>query len=279
MPSRYGKFFVRGLFVGSGLVSAWLMISSFFSGQISLNVHPEISARESIVFSINNDSLGQARWNNTEETTGNFDLLVEDFIPYKPRNPLLVVIVTSLSRLERTLNTIIRTWGNETVDYIILVGSKNSPGTVPKDSNVLESPLHLDFPAFPYLSFKELISVLDILRDNFLARYRWFLIGSSNLYVSVQHLEALVTSMNSNSLTCVGHPGNNEGEKYCIGGPGLLLSHLALSTMKGHVKTCKDGAISNGYQRLSQCLFQLAGKGCCQGDNVSFFLLGKWVKG
>ena len=186
------------------------------------------------------------------------------------KKQLLTVIVSSRGLLKRTSDRIRSTWGSESADYRIIVGSQGGEvdNTIP---NVLGSS-HPDYPSFPYLSFSELVGVIDLVSENFLEYYNWFLLAPTNTYVSVQSLGRLLQDINPNKVVYIGRPSNTTKDKgsFCEGGPGIVFSHMALYQMKGKLQQCvKDSKGGTGYRELGLCLSSKLDAKCQFNKNVS----------
>ena len=192
---------------------------------------------------------------------------------HHPKKHFLTVVVTSSILLERTANSIMNTWGKDTPDYRIVVGTKNDGATISNLPNILKTD-HDDFPAFPYLSLEEIGFVLDLVRQHYLTRYRWFFITTSNVYISIQRLRSFLTTLDPNSMLYVGNPSKHKmpkGKHYCNGGPGILLSHTALKRLEGQVTNCLNSSSKeSGYVAFGKCVFSRLHRDCQLGTNVSF---------
>ena len=298
--SRYSKSFVHGVVIGCAVVTLLLITSTFVSKEITRSLESIyggetetlfLAERRSLLFFGSMSSQAADGAGRKEEVT---TLVSEEVVEevhdstvassgasvkedneefHQPLKPLLSVVVTSRYHVERTSRLIKSTWGNNTMDYCILIGMDgNFPPFSTPLPHVYESP-HTDFPAVPYLTLEELGFVLNLVRSNFLNNYKWFLIVSSNVYVSVQRLERFLGGLESNSIVYLGHPSNQsmeDGKYYCEGGPGILLSHTALRFMEGQIQECqKTSGKKSGYLELGKCFISRLHQECNHGGNVS----------
>lgn len=189
-----------------------------------------------------------------------------------PKKQLLVVVTSSRSLLERTLKRIRSTWGRETANYRVVVGSKDRTPEYNEKSlpNLLISSDSRDLPAFPYLTLSEINAVLDAVRSNFIGQYKWFLFGPSNLYLSVQAMERFLSALNPNRVVYFGNPNNSNGVQYCQGGPGFILSQVALSKIAGECIAGSSTDTELGYYQLGRCFMAKLKTQCSLGNfNVS----------
>lgn len=291
--------FVRGVFIGCAVATLLLIASSLLSRGISLSLESiygggtnnqylaegrsllsvaapsAVGSEEAEVTTLKASALAERESVPPTTTSVGKPTGEEQNLNQKPKKPLLTVVTTSLSLLERTSHRIRTTWGSETANYRIVVGAQ---GTTTSDVNipqVLVSTLP-DFPSFPYLSIGDLSALLDLVRSNFLEQYNWFLIAPSNTYVSVQRLERFLQGINPYKVVYIGHPSSKNMPSdlhYCEGGPGIIFSHMALQKMRGRLQQCVRHSKGDlGYRELGKCLISELKTECYLSDDVSW----KW---
>jgi hypothetical protein len=213
----------------------------------------------------------------------------------QPKKPLLILVTTTKSLLDRTSERIRTSWGSvEEADYRIIVGTEGTPLSVVDTPEIFFSTNH-DFPAFPYLSIAHLSALVDVITDNFLEEYNWFLIAPSNIYVSVRSLERFLHGLNPYRVVYIGRPSNHSmpnGLHYCEGGPGIVLSHMAVRKLKDRLQGCVlDSKGGLGYLELGRCMASQLKTECSVSDHVShvhasskawsttsiYHVMGSWV--
>ena len=286
MSMSRDKFaFVRGVFFGcavatllliaSGLVSRGISFSLFNGREhdtvslaegrslLSIAGAPVPASEEAEVSPLSagyEDSIPSSASPSSSEAPS--PVTVDDQrLELEPKKALLTVVTTSRSLLETTSNKIRTSWGSEGADYRIIVGTRglsSLPSSFHDNLHILPSPSHSDIPSFPYLSFKELSTIIDLVRNNYLEEYNWFLFVPSNTYVSVRNLEAFLQDINPYHVVYMGRPNNasmSDGLHYCEGGPGFVLSYMALRKMKGKLDGCVKKSNSDlGYRALGKCM-------------------------
>lgn len=191
----------------------------------------------------------------------------------QPKKPLLTVVTTTRSLLERTSRRIRTSWGSVGgAEYRIVVGREGTISSAADDPHVIVSADH-NFPSFPYLTISSLSALLDLVRSNFLHQYKWFLIAPSNVYVSVQTLERFLQRLNPYQVVYIGRPSNHSmplGHHYCEGGPGIVFSHVALRKMKGRLQRCVQNSKGDlGYRDLGKCMISELQTECFLSNHVS----------
>lgn len=291
--SAYSLAFVRGVFMGCGVVTVLLILSSILSKELSSSFWYEekadavaLSERRTVLFfdkvqtsQMSSGLAGTGAEEGSEQLTNSStsaNTEEEEALNLKePDRTLLVVVVTSLSRLRRTFKNIRTTWGNMTYDYRLLVGSQGYMASTAGSGSIhVLSTDHADFPALPYLSIEELNFVLEFVESNFLDRYRWFLFAPTNIYVSFQQLQEFLGELDHNKLLYIGSPSNHSmsrGYHYCRSGPGIVLSHSALRTIK-KLQPClmeQRGRTLSSYQILGECFNSQVHTDCSLLNEVS----------
>lgn len=285
--SRYTSAFVRGVFVGFAAASLLLVASSLVYRGISLSLEGLYGGEPDSLALAEGRSLllfyeSQAGFTEALEDVDSLksverepvDVMAsgreEQSLYQQPKKPLLIVVVSSGALLNRTSVRIKRTWGRDTSEYRIIVGSRDS--RMANITNVLTTP-YPDFPAFPYLTIGDLNFLLNLVRSHFLGRYNWFLFAPSNAYVSVRSLERFLGGLNPNKVVYMGHPSNQSMPRdlhFCEGGTGIVLSHMALAKMKGQIEPCVRGSKRDyGYRELGKCLIDQLRTDCSMGHDVS----------
>lgn len=289
--SRYKSTFVRGVFIGCSAATLLLIASSLVGRGISLSFYDgerdsEVLAEgrsllslEGLLSTPGNDEVevtteGNSNYEKEPMTFTSREFTGEDQgLEQEPKKPLLTIVTTSRSLLERTLNRIRTSWGSvEAAEYRVVVGVE---GTMLNDipPQVVVS-AHYNFPAFPYLSISNISTLLDIVTSNFINQYKWFLFAPSNVYISVQSLERFLEGLNPDKVVYIGRPSNDSMPQYCEGGPGIIFSHVALRKMKRLLKHCvRNSKGDSGYRELGKCFISELKTECSMGNVVSYLNL------
>ena len=293
--SRYRSTFVRGVFFGCLGGTLMLIASSLFFRGLSLSfetggTNGELLAEGRSLLSLEGLGLPSALGNDEEEvTTKDIESYEKEQAPPmtyisvrdsneqksdQPKKPFLTLVTTTKSLLERTSNRIRTSWGSvEGAEYRIVVGMEAIPSLsiVDMPEVILSTGYH--FPAFPYLSLSNLSALLELITENFIDDYNWFLLAPSNVYVSVQSLERFLQRLNPYKVVYVGRPSNysmpNE-RNYCEGGPGIVLSHMAVRKLRRRLEGCiRNSKGDLGYRELGKCLISELKTECFVSEDVS----------
>lgn len=293
--SRYRSTFVRGVFFGCLGGTLMLIASSLFFRGVSLSfdvraTDGELLAEGRSLLSLEGQGLPSALGNDEGEATTKASGVYEkeQALPMmyttlgdsneqksdQPRKPLLTLVTTTKSLLDRTSKRIRTSWGGvEGVEYRIVIGTEGAPSLSVVDMPEVIMTAHHHFPAFPYLSLSNLSALLDLITTNFLTNYNWFLLAPSNMYVSVQSLERFLQGLNPYKVVYIGRPSNHSmpnDHSYCEGGPGIILSHMAVRQLRGRLQDCLRNSKGDlGYRELGKCLISELKTECFVSADVS----------
>lgn len=198
----------------------------------------------------------------------------EDVEPSKQnlvRKMLLNVIATSKDNLRGALHKVNTSWGQDTEEWWMAVGTSAKELPLSTRDHVFVVPQCQGFPKEEYLSPRQLFSLLEAIYDSFYADYQWFFIATEPIYVSVYQLERHLTTLDSDGeMVYMGRP-HTDGS-YCIGESGVVLSHKALREIVPQLKTCIEGndsgpSTEKGDLALGTCFMKL--HETCHQDDVS----------
>lgn len=292
--SKYRSTFVRGVFVGCLAGTLLLIASSLVFRGVSLSFYGEETDGELLAEGRSLLSLeglfGNDEGEVTMKSSGSYEkeqaILItstsvrdstrDETLDQQPKKPLLIIVTTTKSLLERTSNRIRTSWGSVgNAQYRIIVGTEGTTSLNTIDIPQVVVSAHHDFPAFPYLSISNLSALLDLVTNNYIEEYKWFLLAPSNMYVSVQSLERFLQGLNPYKVVYIGRPSNHNMPndlQYCEGGPGIIFSHMALRKLKGRLQGCVGNSKGDlGYRELGKCLISELKTECFMSKDVSYF--------
>lgn len=92
-------------------------------------------------------------------------------------------------------------------------------------------------------------AMIRYLHDNYHDSFQWFLLSNDNIYIRGEKLQSLLRSMDSNERVFLGRGVTGReseattlellpGERYCMGGPGMVLSSAALQALSPQLEFC-----------------------------------------
>jgi hypothetical protein len=216
---------------------------------------------------------------STTWSTRHLISVTEDFRSSSPgqqqlvRKILLKVIATSKDNLEDGLHKISTSWGQDTEEWRMAVGTRDLK-EVRTAEHVFLAHNCQDFPEGEYMSAAQLFCLLEAVHRSFYADYQWFFIATEPIYVSVYQLERHLSRLDSDAeVIYMGRP--RVKNSYCIGESGLVLSHRALREIVPLLKNCGTVNASQlgtgapkGDFALGTCFAKL--QKTCYEANVSY---------
>jgi hypothetical protein len=162
-----------------------------------------------------------------------------------PRKLLFIGVVTAQKYLDTRAVAINRTWGRGLSDLRFF-------SSHPKNSSI-----HLPIITLPgindtvYPPQRKVYHMLKYMHDHYIDEYDFFMRSDDDVYVKVDLLHELLTTVNPAQDIYMGCPGFgkpvdrdriklNKGEHYCMGGPGVIFSRSALRKLAPHLHTCLE---------------------------------------
>ncbi|KAL8598741.1 hypothetical protein ACOMHN_033305 [Nucella lapillus] len=103
---------------------------------------------------------------------------------------------------------------------------------------------------------------------HFGSRFQWFMRADDDMYLRYEELVKYLHSLDTSAPRYVGQPGIgiptergllglNPGNPYCMGGPGVVFSPLALSLLVPHLEECeRETVTSHEDTELGRCVLQ-----------------------
>ena len=162
-----------------------------------------------------------------------------------PRKTLFVGVVTAKKYLDTRACGIANTWGQESKlhDVSYFLSPSDNPGN---DLPIITLPNINDTI---YLPQKKVYHMLKYMYDHLLDKYDFFMRSDDDVYVKIDHLLDLMSTMNPAQDIYMGSPGYGRpedrerlqlrmDEHYCMGGPGVFFSRSALRKLGPHLHTC-----------------------------------------
>ncbi|CAG2229702.1 CHSY [Mytilus edulis] len=112
------------------------------------------------------------------------------------------------------------------------------------------------------------------MHDNYINNFEWFMRADDDIFVRGDKLEKFLRSVNSSVPHFIVHAGIgkkedigelflNRHENYCMGGPGILLSHTTLRHVGPHVHSCMDNLLTTHEDvEVGRCVRRYTGLSC-----------------
>lgn len=196
--------------------------------------------------------------------------------PSPHRELLLVGIMTAQQYVDSRAFNVWRTWAQHIPGQVVFFVAENT---------VVSSP---DLPVVrligvddTYPPQKKSFAMLRWMADHGLDKFDWFLRADDDLYVRGDRLETFLRSLDASRPLMIGQAGLGtvdefgqlslaDDENYCMGGPGVLLSHLTLRTVRPHLAECLRNMFTTHEDvEVGRCIRKHVGVSCTWNYEVS----------
>ena len=175
--------------------------------------------------------------------TGQHRLLQEEYLFKKM---VFVGVLTQQSYLATRARYLYETWGREVDGLIFFVGEDCE---IPASLSYLPIVKLEGIKDNVYPPLKKTFAVLQYMYDNYLHQYNWFIRADDDMYVRTRKLKELLSQMHPYEKVYLGRAGTGRDkdldrlnllphERYCMGGPGIILSMAALRNLGPHLVSC-----------------------------------------
>ena len=159
---------------------------------------------------------------------------------------VLVGVLTQQEYLATRAKTLYETWGKEVDKLILFVG---------EDCNISADLSHLPIvklegvPDHVYPPLKKAFAVMKYMYSHHVNEFKWFIRADDDMYLRTTKLTDLLNRMNPYEQVYLGRAGAGRKEdlerlellpheRYCMGGPGVILSNGAMRGVGPHLNNC-----------------------------------------
>lgn len=116
--------------------------------------------------------------------------------------------------------------------------------------------------------------MFKFMNDFFGDKYKFFMRADDDVFVNVPRMKHFLRQLNSSAALFIGQTGTgnkaesgqlhlNFNENFCMGGPGIILSHVTLSHLAHNVDKCLARLYSTHEDvEIGRCVRKYAGKSC-----------------
>lgn len=183
------------------------------------------------------------------------------------RQPLLVGVVTSKKLLLSRAKAINNTWGPQAPKVIFF----SSEGAKARNLPVVSLPGTDD----TYPPQKKVYRMLKYMYDHYIDRFNWFMRADDDIYVRIDPLVKFLNSLDPSVDLYIGQPGLGKpedleriklhpNERYCMGGPGVILSRSLLIKLGPHLEDCLTNVVVSWNEDLEvgRCIMRRLGVQC-----------------
>ena len=212
-------------------------------------------------FLYNSNSSGTQNQRNKGEVTAQQDdykpkTLEEEYIF---KELLFVAVLTEQRYLPTRAKSLYETWGKEVDQLVFFVG---------EDCNISAELSYLPIVKLAgihdhvYPPLKKTFAVMNYMYQHYIHHFNWFVRADDDMYLRVDKLKAVLSHIYPHNNVYLGRPGTGRKEdlerllllpheKYCMGGPGIILSTGALSNLGPHLSNCLEAGKSLLYLLLN----------------------------
>lgn len=281
------KASIRGVFSGCMLTTlAYVLFSSSFSLWSTQNAVSSDYVRTVVVSpSIYNKDLvpsisvrkRKLKLSSSQRTRTAEKTLV--FSSQTRRKLVLPVVPTSIGSVQVTYHVLNESWWQTSGDYKMLIGTANgyqAKGDSPKELHEVQECSDFSssgsFSGTNWTAF-QLFCLLENIYRSFFSQYEWFVITPPSTYLSTKQLERLLVTMDPLTIVYMGHPSSSG---YCMGGPGIVLSRVALEGIVPHLENClQNGSTTSvgGDEALGNCFMAKLQTSCYVQDEAEEYFV------
>ena len=166
---------------------------------------------------------------------------------YQIQKRLFVAVITAEKYLATRARAVYDTWGRSVTRISFFVGADcNISHPAVRDLPIVRLP---GIPDTVYPPQKKVFAVLHYIHEHYSSDFQWFLRADDDVYVRGDKLEKLLGSFNYNKRVYLGLAGKGKEEdisrlglqpheRYCMGGPGVVLSKAALRELAPYLDLC-----------------------------------------
>ncbi|CDW56591.1 chondroitin sulfate synthase 1 [Trichuris trichiura] len=194
---------------------------------------------------------------------------VEPLDRSKSRRLLFVGVMTAQKYLDSRAEAIMKTWGSKLGDSLVFFVGENATcasATLPL--------VRLKGVDDTYPPQKKSMHMIRYMYMHHGSQFEWFLRADDDVFVRVERLEQLLRSLDASRPLMLGQAGFgkpeehgklglSDGEPYCMGGTGIVLSRETLRLTAPYVHLCLPLVSSNHEDvELNRCVQRFAGVKC-----------------
>ena len=192
----------------------------------------------------------------------------------KPRQALYVGVITAEKFLSTRAKAVNKTWGKMMPKLEFF----SAPGKYTHGLAVVNLPDVDD----SYPPQKKVYRMLKYMHDHYIDKFNWFMRADDDVYVRVPELLQFLSNLDPSEDLYIGSPGMGkkedlqriklmEHERYCMGGPGVILSRSLLKKLVDHLEDCLQNVVVSWNEdlELGRCISRRLGVQCTWAYEVS----------
>lgn len=189
---------------------------------------------------------------------------------------ILIAVMTADHLLALRAKTIHKTWGRNLTDVRILFFCGETRNTT-VDFTVVNLPGVDD----SYPPQRKSFLMLKYIHDNFIDDFYWFIRSDDDVYIRPDPLTTLLRTFDSSEDVLIGQSGVGkvnergklglaEGDNFCLGGPGVVMSQSVLRKVAPYLLICLNETASfHEDVEVGRCIRKHVGVMCPWAQEVS----------
>ena len=174
---------------------------------------------------------------------------------YVYKKIVFVGVLTQQAYLYTRAKQLYETWGRKMDKLVFFVGEDC---VVPPDLSYLPVIKLEGILDNVYPPLKKTFAVMTYMYDHFLGQYDWFIRADDDVYIRPKKLKQLLSNMAPSEKIYLGRGGTGRKEdmdrlhllpqeRYCMGGPGVILSVTTLRELGPHLDRCLHAGMCLTY--------------------------------
>lgn len=179
---------------------------------------------------------------------------------YLFKKTLFVGVLTREEYLHTRAMSLYETWGKEMDKLVLFVG---------EDCNISADVVHLPIVKLPgvpdnaYPPLRKAFAAMSYMYEHYIDEFDWFIRADDDMYVRGTKLKELLKKMHPYEKVYLGRAGTGRRadlgrlsllphERYCMGGPGIILSSAAMRGVGPHLNTCISAVLYHDQHSTSE---------------------------
>lgn len=191
------------------------------------------------------------------------------------RQLIFIGVMTAEKFLDTRAKAVYGTWGKTVPGKLEFFSSSSS-------QTRLELPVvSLQGVDDSYPPQRKSMMMLKYMHDNYIDQFNWFMRSDDDVYIRTDKLANFLHQLNSSQDIYMGQAGTGakdekgllglgNGDNFCMGGPGMVMSRSVLKKMIPHVEYCLQNLVTSHEDvEVGRCIKRFVGISCTWSFEVS----------
>lgn len=187
----------------------------------------------------------------------------------RTRELLFVGVMTSEKFLTTRAKGVYDTWGKDMPGKLVFFA-----GNGRTNAKVEYPVVYLPVPDNGYPPQRKSLAMLKYIYDHYIDDYQWFIRADDDVYIRTMKLVSFLRHFDSSERLLLGQAGVGkaheqgklglrEGDNFCMGGPGVIMSRGVLKAVHPHLAYCSNNTVTyHEDTEVGRCLRNFAGVMC-----------------